>query len=68
MKTKSAWLEYDSAAEWCAKRGIKGKQGDWLPANLSAECVALITDDLDAFEQRVRDTGYKIAMEKINEN
>lgn len=65
MKTEHTWTEYDSTAEWCARRKIKGNMGDPLPANLSAECVALICDDPDAFAQRVRETAYALAMEGI---
>lgn len=58
------WAEYDSAAEWCAKRGIKGKVGDPLP-NLLSNCVCEeIDSDPEAFERRVREFAYTLAMEK----
>ncbi len=63
-KMESIWQEYDAAATWCAKRGIKGRYGDQLPANLSAECTNLITNDIEAFEDRVNDTAYALAMNK----
>lgn len=63
MRTDNAWIEYDAAAEWCAKRGLKGKAGDPLPGLMSAEAVNLINDDPEAFETRVRDTAYALAME-----
>ena len=60
----NVWREYDDAAEWCAERGIKGKHGDALPALLSTRCLAEINADPEAFEQRVRDSAYAIAMRK----
>ena len=56
------WAEYDSAAEWCAKRN-KGKYGDVLPYLLSAECFQAINADPDAFTERVRAVAYRLAME-----
>lgn len=61
-----AWKEYDSVAEWCAERGIKGAAGDRLPDMLSTGCKALIDADPEAFEQRVRDCAYAQAMNKLN--
>lgn len=58
------WAVYDSCAEWCAKRGLKGKIGDPLPNLLDSRVVKLINDDPEAFEQRVRDTAYALAIEK----
>ena len=58
------WSEYRSAAEWCARRGIKGAGGDPLPENLSHGCWALIDDDLDAFANEIRDCAYRQAMER----
>lgn len=55
--------EYDSAAEWCAKRGLRGVIGDPLPPNLSASAMMEIAFDSDAFECRVRETAYMLAME-----
>ena len=60
-ETKQAWREYDMAAEWCARRGLEGKDGDPLPENLGAPCAGLISEDPDAFRQRVKDTAYAIA-------
>jgi hypothetical protein len=59
-----SWLpEYDAAADWCARRGIKGDVGDPLPDGLSAACLEAIQDDPDAFQERVRATAYAISME-----
>ena len=55
--------EYDSAAEWCARRGIAGSTGDPLPAGLSASVADAINADADAFRERVRETAYGLAME-----
>lgn len=55
------WSEYDSAAEWCATRGLTGRYGDRLPSHLSTITKALIDDDLDAFQERVRGTAYAAA-------
>ncbi len=57
-----AWIEYDSAAEWCARRGLKGNIGDPLPNLMSGAAVALINEDPDAFADRVRLTAYALAM------
>lgn len=59
--------EYEWAAEWVAKKGLKGKIGDPLPELLSGECAAMINDDLDAFERRVTDFGYMAAMESTEQ-
>lgn len=58
------WQIYDSCAEWCAKRGLKGNIGDPLPNLLSREVERLINDDPEAFAERVRQTAYALAMEK----
>lgn len=58
------WLEYDSAAEWCAKRGLRGVVGDSLPNLMSGAAVDLINADPEAFEERVRFTAYALAMER----
>lgn len=57
----SVWSEYDSAAEWCAKRGIRGNVGDRLPLNLSGLCLNLIAEDPEAFAERIRATAYALA-------
>ena len=61
----NVWREYDSAAEWCAKRGIKGQPGDRLPDALSAAVQAEIDADPEAFERHVSDTAYALAMNPI---
>lgn len=60
------WLEYDAAAEWCAKRGYSGGNGDPLPTLISSECYYEIQKDPEAFERRVRETAYAIAMNALN--
>lgn len=57
------WAEYDSAADWCAKRGLQGAAGDPLPENLSAVVFAAINEDPEAFARRVREAAYAIARE-----
>lgn len=57
------WQEYDFAAAWCARRGIKGRDGDSLPELLSADAYQEINDDPEAFERRVRESAYALAME-----
>ena len=59
-----AWIEYDYAAMWCAKRSIKGQVGDRLPFALSQRCLDLIEADHEAFQKRIRATSYMLAMEK----
>lgn len=60
--TKQAWDEYDSAAEYVAKRDATGGgAGTELPPMLSRECLALINDDVEAFEMRVRGFAYALA-------
>lgn len=54
--------EYDAAAEWCAARGIAGKDGDQLPTLLDGYTFAEINADPEAFEQRVKDFAYALAM------
>lgn len=61
----SAWRTYDSCAEWCAKRGLQGKDGDPLPQNISGEVQEMINADVEAFQQRVRDTAYALSMKGL---
>ena len=58
----AAWKEYDFAADWCAARGIKGDYGDRLPELISADAMALINEDQEAFQRRVNDMAYARAM------
>jgi hypothetical protein len=59
--------EYDGAAQWCAQRGLTGKVGDPLLANMSASgALKYINADPEAFEQRVKEFAYALAMERIN--
>lgn len=63
---KTLWEAYDSCAEWCAARGLKGEIGDPLPNLLSSDVLALINGDPESFEWRVRQCAYARAMEQAN--
>lgn len=65
-ETAYAWTVYDSVAEWCAKHGYDGKPGDLLPYLLSSDICVLINADPEAFQRRVRETAYALAMNKLN--
>lgn len=58
-----AWDEYDSAAEYLAKRGRKGLAGEALPEGLSDRTARLIDEDPEAFARRVREYAYAQGME-----
>jgi hypothetical protein len=60
------WTEYDAAADWCARRGLNGKEGDPLPTLLSVRCLNEIDTDPEAFERRVRGYAYALAMSKYS--
>lgn len=64
MSAAAIWAEYDSAAEWCARRGLRGVSGDPLPPMLSESAQRRIDYDPDAFAERVRATAYGLAMER----
>lgn len=57
--------EYDSAAEWCAKRGIKGAIGDRLPDLLSDVVAQEINDHPEEFMRRVKEMAYALTMRKL---
>lgn len=57
--------ECESAAEWCAVRGLKGSHGDALPTGLSVACKDAIDADIPAFEERVRAYAYERAMRGV---
>jgi len=61
MEDSEWWLEYDAAAEWCARKGLRGEPGDPLPEMLSARCKREIDEHPLAFQTRVRDTAYALA-------
>ncbi len=61
----ATWVEYDMAALWCARRGIAGKIGDQLPMNMSARALHEIDLDPEAFEFRVRQCAYEMAMSRL---
>jgi hypothetical protein len=56
------WIEYDAAAEWCARKGLKGAIGDPLPNLMSGATVNAINEDPEAFAKRVRQCAYALAM------
>lgn len=58
-----SWCAYDRVAEDLARKGLTGKIGDPLPANLSGHVLNLINDDPEAFGRRVRQIAYMRAME-----
>lgn len=62
------WLEYDNAAMDLARKGLTGAIGDPLPNLMSSGAVALINDDPEAFQLRVRQNAYAIAMKDIPNN
>ena len=58
--------EYDAVAEYCARRGLTGAIGDSLPLNMNANGALLwINADPEAFQERVRQFAYGIAMEGL---
>jgi hypothetical protein len=59
------WREYDQIAEDMAKRGLTGEVGQPLPMYISTLAYNMINDDLEAFQQRVKDCAYMLAMQKI---
>lgn len=57
--------EYDSAAEWCARRDLKGEIGDSLPLNMDPDgALKYINADPEAFQERVRQCAYALSMEE----
>lgn len=60
--TEEQWQEYDSAASWCARYGLKGLEGDPLPILTSDAVVTQIANDPEAFAERVRGFKYAQAM------
>ena len=56
--------EWDAAAEWCARRGYRGVEGEPLPELISSEVHDYINEHPDEFEQAVTDAGYALAMER----
>jgi hypothetical protein len=61
LYSKDFWREYDAAAEWCAKRGVKGIVGDSLPEGITDNVAREIYDDREAFERRVREKDAELA-------
>jgi hypothetical protein len=60
--THPAWTEYDACARDLVHKGLTGAIGDPLPNLISAECNDLIQYDPEAFQQRVKDSAYALAM------
>ena len=60
---REVWAEYDRAAEHLAKQGLTGKDGDPLPDLISTRCKAEIDADPEAFQRRIREMAYGLAME-----
>lgn len=60
---RNPWIEYDMLAEHFAKRGVMPDYDTPLPANVAADVCDLISEDVEAFQDRVRLTMYAIAME-----
>ena len=58
------WEEYDSVAEYLAKRGLTGDIGDSLPTGTTHTVFLEINYDIDAFKKRVNEFAYALAMEK----
>ncbi len=59
--------EYDSAANWCTLRGIKGNAGDPLPPNMNPDsALYYINADPEAFQERVRQCAYAMASDRDN--
>lgn len=59
--------EYDAAAEYCARLGLTGEVGDPLPPNMDSDgALWWINAAPEAFQQRVRECAYWIAMERVN--
>lgn len=54
--------EYDAAAKDLARRGLKGEIGDPLPNLMSGATVDAINDDPEAFQKRVQQFAYALAM------
>jgi hypothetical protein len=63
---KVAWTEYDYAAKVLASQGHGGALGDPLPDGLSPRCCELIDEDPEAFQRRVRETAYGLAMARVD--
>jgi hypothetical protein len=49
-----------------ARKGFTGTIGDPLAILMDAETVNLINDDVEAFQQRVRQTAYMLAMDILD--
>lgn len=61
--------EYDAAAQWCATRGIKGNVGDTLPPNMATDgALRFIQADPEAFQERIRQCAYALAMNRHAES
>ncbi len=57
--------EYEMVCAEMARKGRTGKPGDLLPCLISTEILDAIHNDLYAFQKRVREHAYALAMEKM---
>jgi hypothetical protein len=67
MLTAEQAGEWQSAAMWCAQRGLNGKDGEPLPAMLSAAVYQEIYEYPEEFQADVRTAKYALAMGTIQD-
>lgn len=66
---RASWEMYDAAADWCARYGLARLPiRACFPGVMPPEVLALIQDDPDAFEERVRAHAYANAMASLPED
>jgi hypothetical protein len=67
MKTEipGYWPEFLGAAEHCARKKLKGVCGDPLPENLSPEALEATNENLEEFQDLVRELAYAEAMDHL---
>jgi len=54
--------EYDRIALDMARKGLRGVDGDPLPEGISGEVYWFIFEDQEAFQKRIRESAYMLAM------
>ena len=64
LLTPAESKEWQSAARWCAVRGLKGEHGDPLPPMLSVHVKLEIDEYPESFQNEIRGVQYAIAMEQ----
>lgn len=57
--------EYEMICAEMARKGKTGAIGELLPVLISTEVYESIHDDLYAFQKRIREHAYALAMEKV---